>query len=222
MVVNTPDSSPYDNVEYLGVALKQQFGGNQNHIGILYKPEDALPAMLLHLAFHHRLQNDIASGKEGYIWLDCGLHPLNKSSMSAYCALLAKNNPPDSISYGFDLSGKCFDPITAKWQPSSENTGLTCATFIVEIFDTLGHKLIDLDTWPQRDEDQEWQKDILNLIKQSLPEGDPYIRAQMENIGNIRIRPEEAGASIACDSIPIAFDECMPLANQIQDALRAH
>ncbi len=80
------------------------------------------------------------------------------------------------------------------WVGNEPGQGLTCATFIVELFNELGIPFIDVETWKPRTGDTEWAERILAMISDSMsPE---HVEAQLAKIGQtIRIRPADIAAA---------------------------
>lgn len=84
--------------------------------------------------------------------------------------------------------------------------GLTCATFVLAVFEASGFKLAHLDTWPiGREGDKKWQESIIKVLKEKKADENHITMAESE-IGIARFRPEEvAGASLE-PNIPVNFD----------------
>ena len=80
------------------------------------------------------------------------------------------------------------------WVGNEPGQGLTCATFIVALFDELGIPFIDVDTWKERTGDVEWAREILEMLKPLMsPE---HVTAQEDRIGKtIRVRPSDVAAA---------------------------
>lgn len=80
------------------------------------------------------------------------------------------------------------------WVGNAPGQGLTCATFIVELFNELGIPFIDIDTWQERVGDTEWAQRILSAMADCmLPE---HVEAQRSRIGKTaRVRPADIAAA---------------------------
>jgi hypothetical protein len=80
------------------------------------------------------------------------------------------------------------------WVGDEPGQGLTCATFLVELFKELAIPFIDVETWRKRDGDDEWAKKILPLICASMSQ--MHVDAQRIRIGDtIRVRPTDVAAA---------------------------
>lgn len=108
------------------------------------------------------------------------------------------------------------------WVGNEPGQGLTCATFIVELFNELGIPFIDVETWQPRTGDAEWAERILVLISASMsPE---HIEAQRARIGQTtRVRPVDiaaAGHLVHQEmEVPLCFNIVDPLSARIEETL---
>lgn len=101
----------------------------------------------------------------------------------------------------FDANGRYTAP--------RGSDGLTCATFISEIFRAVGLPLVQLDTWEARDQDLVWGNDVCALLKHRGGASDEHIEAVRSSINGLRLRPEELAFSADLPSLarPVAFAE---------------
>ncbi len=213
MRINNPANLPYEDVEALGIVIKRvQDSDNQRHVGLLYKIDEKQQSMSLHLAWHYVLINSPPS--DDYFWVDCGLDVYNKAALAAFCKTVYDVNRRDTIPYGIDLSGRSFDPITGRWDPGSSTDGLTCATFVMEIFSALGHDLFDKDTWERRASDEAWQAHIISTLVSNGADHQ-HVAAQIGLIGAFRFRPEEVAGAVPQEHYPVPFEDSVSYANEI-------
>lgn len=196
-------------VEHVGLAIQPVEGGNL-HSGLLYRLAGREPR-ILHLAFHHRLEDDVAA--EPFRWSQLGLDEDNKIVLAVLLSRIAAADQP--ISYGFDARGICFDPTSGNILPSPPGKGLTCATFIVAVLQTYGHILIDSASWPERDEDKNWQEWILRILERHATA--EHVEAVRQDVGAARFRPDEivAAGNLPESDWPVAFDEARRIADQV-------
>lgn len=218
MIINIPNKDSFNNIDIVGVAICK-VGPTQQHIGILFKNEASEPSQLLHLAWHYRLQCNPPNIK--YVWLDCGLDPYNKAALAAYCQLIFHVNGPDRIPYGIDVSCKCFDPMTGAWIATNKNDGLTCSTFVMEVFAAQGHNLLDVSTWQHRASDEDWQLYIIDKLMENGAD-DKHIAYQLESIGAFRFRPEEVAGAVPQDTYPISFPDAVKYAHSLLERLNEY
>ncbi|MFP3586375.1 hypothetical protein SCB29_22320 [Paraburkholderia sp. SIMBA_055] len=110
------------------------------------------------------------------------------------------------------------------WVGNEPGQGLTCATFIVELFNELGYPFIDANTWQQRADDAEWARHILDGMSSRM--NAQHVEVQRARIGDdtIRIRPSDiaaAGHLIREETeTPLTFEQVDPLAMAIEGFLK--
>jgi hypothetical protein len=187
---------PYSEVQDVAIAI----GGaaDQTHVGILYrKPNDSVE--LLDLGWHFALHSE-AAGPNDYCWIVCeGLDQMSRSLLADGLLALYEANP-QGIPYGiaFGSSGEYFES-NLKFADSGGG-GLTCATFVLAVFQRFGFRIVDTKSWRARPEDTQWQERIVDLLeRRRLKSGDvslEYIEAQRRQIGVAsRFRPQEVAAA---------------------------
>jgi hypothetical protein len=108
------------------------------------------------------------------------------------------------------------------WVGNEPGQGLTCATFIVELFNELGIPFIDVETWQARNGDAEWAEEILKLISNLMSL--EHVEAQRAKIGHtVRVRPADIAAAghLVHQEMenPLHFNEVDPLSACIEKTL---
>ncbi|MBY0612132.1 MAG: hypothetical protein K2P80_08100 [Beijerinckiaceae bacterium] len=180
------------------------------HSGFLYTQNNATRAV--HLAFHYRLNDDIPG--PSYRWVQIGLDEDNSLVLSGLLSRIG--NAGSLIPYGFDASGCCFDAHSGELiSPLEIGKGLTCATFITSVLNTYGYNLLLIDSWPERPDDVEWQRDIVLLLaKYASAE---HVKIVEGDIGKVRLRPHEAVAAGAVDgeNWPLSYEMVSSAAEQV-------
>jgi hypothetical protein len=130
-------------------------------------------------------------------------------------------NAMPAIPYGFNAQGVVFDPATGDLLSRPEiGKGLTCATFITAILQVYRYSLADLSTWPDRDQDREWEQDIIRFLTQ-FGASQEHIAAIRNDVGAKRLRPCEVVAAgfTPSDLWPLRFEAVAPIAQQVIDEL---
>lgn len=212
--VYTAKQRSFEDIRHLAIALKA-ISPNQRHIGILHQSLEAKQVLMLHLAWHHDLRND--SPSEKYVWVDPAIPQARAKQVAAFCRKVWRQNK-GKIPYAFSPPNDCFDLTTGEFLLGGQRFGLTCATFVMAVFQATGLPLIDLNSWPSRPEDVAWQSQIIELLKKTDAELTHINRAQQE-IGSARFRPEEVGAAAACQPWPTSIEHVLPIAEQIVNLL---
>lgn len=167
---------------------------NQQHIGFLYQDFNQ-QTKFLHLAWHRQLKNDIPSPK--YFIVDDDFIDIEKVHFAAYCALVYAKNE-NNISYNFDMDDSYFDD-TGQFQKMEEFSGLTCATFVLKIFASQGHHLVDFSTWKPQSKNKEWHLKMLGLLLKYTDTSREFLSKLAIKIkyGISRFKPEEVAAAVA-------------------------
>lgn len=216
---------PYPDIKYIGIAI--QGTKEQRHIGILFRTNRQDPPKLLHLAFHQRL---ICESPEYYSseyhWLLCpGFSEDEQLQLAVRCEKIYSRNGRH-IPYGLSYSLRGYFKQNGDFNPPEKDCGLTCATFIMAIFDDFGYPIIDIGSWPCREEDAIWHRNIIDAMKNDQerhPElySREHIGAQEKHIGiAARFRPEEvAGSAHAYIDDPLTFEEIEPLGRSLLEKL---
>lgn len=193
----------------LGIAIMRIAAG-QNHVGIVYSLNNE--ARLCHLAWHYVLSDDPL--EDHYYWGLFRLHEHVQSQIAGYVALLKQNN--GVIPYGFSYNAPPFDDQGC-YQPMAIGKGLTCATFVMTVFERQGYPLLIKDNWPDRPEDREWKEYILECLRKHVtPE---HLEAAKNDTNAPRFRPEEVVAGAISNKPPIPFSSAEFLALEILTTL---
>jgi hypothetical protein len=180
--------------EGIKVAIKT-YSLRQQHVGIYFKANGD-PLKILHQPGHYEVLVDTPDHK--YLWLDVQLDEPNQIHMATFCAMIGQMNS-DGIAYSICHKGTSFDNI-GNFQTEEVYAGLTCATFVMRIFESNGFPIINEEDWSHIVPDKAWQKQILQGIKQAYPKIDEnHIVYQLKRRreGVTRYKPEEVACAAA-------------------------
>lgn len=201
-----------------GLALKYT-NGHGRHIGFIYKKDACFK--VCHLKWHCKLRNE-SFDKRGYICGSFKLPKVNSKYLAASFSNITDINKCD-IPYGIKMpAGIVFD-INDRYIGNFVGEGLTCATFILAVLEKNGFNILDKKSWKIRDEDKEWQRNIIEKLRQhSVPED--HITSAEDMIGDAaRFRPDEvfaAGVTNDVSAWPIHFHDAVRMAAEIKKNLR--
>lgn len=161
------------------------------HIGVVYRREDGT-LRWLHLAFHHRLRDDAALPAD-HRWVLSPLDPERLTLVAAMCervvARVGRNMP-----YGFRYDATRFaaDGVLLL---GDDEVGLTCATFVLALFRSVGVELLRVAEWTARPDDTARHAALVALLEAHC-EDKAHVRAVRKEAGCVRFRPAKvAGAS---------------------------
>lgn len=200
-----PQVRPFDEIAAIAVAIRAVDAG-QRHVGIAFK--DGEGVRLLHLAWHCSLRCEPPD--ERYFWIESDIHPRRARQVAAICRQVIRANAANGIPFAFSAPNDCFDRTTFEFLVGPSRVGLTCATFVLAVFDRAGLPLIRYETWPHRADDEVWQH------------GNPdvevgHLDGLRSELGSVRYRPEEVAAAATC--APACFRDVSTLALNIVELL---
>ena len=209
-------SRPHDRLKTVGIAIRWDRRHNQTHVGVLHRLDDV---QLCHLVFHHILIRELPD--TGYCWADCEMFSGSEGRLSNgryFAGFVADAARNPNIPFGFAFDENCFGH-DGTYQPMEIGKGLTCATFIIALFHSVGYPIVKLDTWKRRPGDEDWQRKILEILREhATPE---HVAAAAAYVNQFRYRPEEVAAAAVDPNPPLGFDDCVSLAVEILNIVRA-
>jgi hypothetical protein len=171
------------------------------HVGIVFRASDQR-CRILHLAWHYRLRNEEAL--DGWAFVAPLLDPVELQVLAGFCALLGAVRP--RIPYGLQFSASRFDD-DGRFIPGPGETGLTCTTFVMAIFEWAVMPLLVRESWKVRDEDIAAQRALVSMLRETKDADDGHVIAVEAEVGCMRFRSEEAAAASAMPVRPVHFDE---------------
>ncbi|WP_349041459.1 hypothetical protein [Agrobacterium sp. SORGH_AS 787] len=183
---------------------------DQNHVGLLYR--DSIGVQFCHLAFHHDLRFEAA--RTDYYWASSKVfNEDDENEMVLAARLIALQKQGGMIAYGFCSGDKPSFSSQGEFIgfPCS-GMGLTCATFVLEIFHSMGFFIADIASWENRDSDAAWKDSILSHVR--LIDEEHSISAETYKT-SVRIRPEEAAACVLSHEPPTRYKEAIEMAKEI-------
>ncbi|MQT61980.1 hypothetical protein GHO42_02480 [Pseudomonas sp. FSL R10-0056] len=213
-----PEVKLIGDVGLFGAAILQTPTPGQRHAALVFKDRSKKHLSLLHLAWHYTLKCD----------------PLN----APYRSVPNLNFDEEELELFAEQASRLYDENTAGIPYGMEYTGasvfngemgfidapgagLTCATFILGFFNSLGFDILDLSSWQSRDDDTLWQSNIYAALEPRLTA--ERKEAQKDLIGAAyRFRPEEVVGSFAIfESSPIDFSDAVTVGVKLLDEMHA-
>lgn len=225
MFLNANSDKPFHEVNKVGLAIMPCTPRPQNHTAILFSFGEQGP-QLLHIPVPRGLI--LNSPNDDYLWVDLGedFTDIDRHIICAHVQKVAKANETNYGSrfpeYGFDTDAKYIDPETGLFKPTLNAVGLTCATFVLEVFQSCGYELIDWDTWPVNNVGAvTWQKHMLKTYIEPYAISAKFLEKQLKNVGNRRYLPEEVVSSTQVE-IPAHRRKVRVLGLKVRKQLDAH
>lgn len=190
---------------------------NQLHCGILYKVNSAKTNgnYFLHLAFHNMLKEDDES------------QYLRQQNLQTFKFIPFDKLPPERITVFVNRCRQIYNANKGNlgYAPKFSNSyfrnngtvhlgkkefGLTCATFVMAVFQDNQFKLVEPDLWPRRHKaDAAWHSQIVNMLRKYQN----HCQITEEHIKNVqddnndckRFKPEEVAAASTSKVLPSKY-----------------
>lgn len=175
-----------EHVRHVAVGLEET-GCGRHHIGIFVRKDDE-PLRFVHLAWHLRLMNDAAG--EAHVWTCPNVRPERLRLVGSMCRLVWQMNAERGLPYAFSSPSDFFDRATGEARLGPTRLGLTCASFVIAIFEMGGIRLVQESTWEPTEEDRDWQESIVEALEKYGASAD-HIEAVSQELGAIRFRPPQ-------------------------------
>lgn len=211
-MLRRPDEDPLEDCSLAFGICK--ITAEQNHVALIYKNEKSEP-MLLHHGWHRDTRNHAWDNKYYSVpfqSLDVEL----QETFADWALEVAPRLVKSEIPYGVFYNLKANFGTDGKFIDRGDQSGHTCATFLLDLFYSYGLPLLDLMSWPEKREgDLEWQEKMLNILHNSgviaLDEAKRQYSMKLR-----RFRPEEVASTAELYiNNPLKFDEVQASATAI-------
>jgi hypothetical protein len=170
--------------------------------------------MLLNLRSHLDLRCEIPSNE--YRWIQVDLDEINRRLIVALCRLIAKKNQRIPFGFTFTYSRSYFSR-SGDYVAGTLGDGLTCATFVMAVFNAYEIPLLKIEEWPLRLEDSGWQTGQVRSIAAQF--GAIIGAAIEDHVGEPRFLPEQVTAGAISIDRPLGYNRACTLGNRIRRAL---
>ena len=215
-VYSQSDRQLHGEMRHAAIAIKTDAAHRQQHVGILYS-DDSDKIWLAHLGWHKQLHCDEPSIR--YLWVDPNVPTTRLLQVAVLCELVVESNP-DGIPYALSAPNACFDRDTGEFLFGPSMHGLTCATFVLALFDAVGLRLVRYEEWPgNREGDKKWQEWIVSELEKQGAVAPDHVLAVKSEVGGARFRPEEVAGAATVSSLPAGFKETVERAVELLSRL---
>jgi hypothetical protein len=208
-----PQLSP-ESLRIVGIGIYK----DAKHIGVLCRESFDKKLRFIHLAFHDDLRLDDDTAK-CFLWVEAKLEDEAASVAAAQARRIYRRYQAGGIPYGFSPYTGYFGPQgEIRW--TAPGNGLTCATFVLAVFDSAGVRLAKGETWPiDRPEDKQFQREMIKLVDQRSDASAAHLKGMKADVGQIRPRVLEVAGAVAADVYPADFASAQTLGQQLQEIL---
>lgn len=199
-------SVPFSREQVAVAVSHSQLGGG--HIGLAFFTAGRIPSVL-HLAWHRDLRIEGVPDELGACWAACVLPipPKAAKQVVAYVRTVAARKA--QIDYGIDFIGAMgsFTPQGA-YRPPRGSTGLTCASFVLEVLRGASVVLVREETWMNLPANDQWAEEVCEMLMRTGASPD-HIVAVKSSANGLRLRPfEVAGAgTLPPNQLPAGFND---------------
>jgi hypothetical protein len=207
-LLKDPNHTAFDKVQDVGIAIRTIGQTRQVHIGLLYKVGSAA-TLNLNLREHLDLRNEPPT--DNYCWIQIDLDEINRRLLASLCALIAAKSK--HVPYGFTYNGLYFTQ-GGDYLPRDIGHGLTCATFVMALFETYSIPVLMTNQWLPADlQDQGWQASMVREI--SMRRGEFMASAIERFVGHPRYKPEHVAAGAVDRGRPLGLSEATKMGKRI-------
>jgi len=128
------------------------------HTGLIHKDENNERLIFLHLGSDNALTQGPPLSDSVIIKPKLTQRKLRQ--VASFCRLVYKVNGR-RVPYAFSDPRGAIDRQTGRVLSGPNHLGLTCASFVLAVFDALKLSLIEYDTWPPRESDTAFQEEYI-------------------------------------------------------------
>ena len=201
--------------EQVAIALRDGHFGS--HVGVAFHSQGDGPK-LMHLAWHRQLRVDNYPPQDG-CWIAAVIDfpPARSKQIVGIARHVAKLLPEISYGTNFIASRGSFSE-SGEYKPPANSKGLTCATFVHELFAGIFLPLVDLSTWQSLPQNYNWANAVCDLLAQTGADKEHVDRVRGD-INGLRLRPSELAAAGGCFSAatrPVAYDAVQKPADDVE------
>jgi len=199
----------------IGVSIRVIQASGQLHVSVVHRGGAQDPVLLLSQDWHHQLTNQQL--KVGGFWVQVPLPESRAIAVAAMCRKIYRTNVMHGLPYGvrFD-GGVVLDEGLVELKGATH--GLTCATFVMLVFEQSGEPLLRPETWFPRAEDAAWHDWVVTSLARTGASSE-HVENVRGEAGCARFRPEEVAAAGACEPKPTDFATVESLGRQARAAL---
>ena len=128
------------------------------HCGIAYNLDDV--PEIIHFCGHNKTMHERDKNFFSDIIVKHNFKPMVQESLCSFLDVLAEaiDRKEIKIPYAYRYDNYSDFDVDNQLILDEKSNGLTCATFLLTLFHHVGIDLIDLNSWPQRNEDEQKEK----------------------------------------------------------------
>lgn len=191
------------------------------HVGIGFHSVKDGP-QVLHLAWHRRLSVDRVPDELKQCWSaePCNLPQSAGKQVVAFVRAVAKRGAKINYAVNFIASKDSFSS-NGTYKPPKGSHGLTCASFVLEVFRGGKIPLVRSDTWRDEPMNIDWGNRVCAQLEKDKDVDPGHVEAVRKTVSGFRLRPfEVAGACrLPLKDLPASFEAVQEPATQVEAEL---
>lgn len=200
--------------DQVGVTLSD--GPYGAHTAIAYWPDSKRPIRFLHFLGHEIVKSNLTHELAGRRWMACKVEIPNLACKQLVAIVRAIARNPPKVKYGVNLAAARGSFVQGAYAPPPESDGLTCASFVSEIFRDAALSLVDETTWPATIENLHWGNIVYKALKKQGINEQHLETVRASNFA-LRLTPFEVAAAgdAPVSWRPLDFARAGPAAGQV-------
>ena len=189
------DEIPQDEDCKVGIVVSLSRRMHLSHCGVAYNIHHKLK--IIHLATHKDVRVDDEWG-HFLIWVKPKMPAMLQESLIPFFEVIESkiNAGAYHIPYGFKYENFSSFDGNGDLVLGTGSKGLSCSTYVITLFHSIGIDLVDIGNWPSRPEDLPWYYEIIQLFANNGMKSE-FLNNLIKEIGAPRFRPEETAVSSA-------------------------
>jgi len=182
-------------------------GATGAHVGVWYLRDEDDAGRVLHLAWHYELREDDFP-PDGAVWIASTLDENAANDLHASAVLIGRHRE-GRVPYALANAGAKF--AVDGTLDLNRSLGMTCAEFVLLVFEHAGIELISRRTWENLsavrvEEDARAQEKLVSILRKGTAEARLQATRIEHQVGACtRIRAEEVAASSGLAPQPVEF-----------------
>lgn len=189
------DEIPQDDDCKVGIVVSLNRRMRFSHCGVAYNIQNTLK--IIHLATHKDVRVDEDWG-HFLIWVKPKMPAIVQDTLIPFFEVIESkiNAGAYHIPYGFKYENYSSFDRNGDLTLGKGSKGLSCSTYVITLFHSIGIDLVDIENWPSRKEDLPWYSFIIGIFTSGGMKSELLENLKKE-IGAPRFRPEETAVSSA-------------------------
>jgi hypothetical protein len=186
-----------------------------SHTGILFRMKGVL--IIQDLLWHEKFRSKPADEMPHFVKLS--LEPEQEHDVRMRCELIHQRRNDRSKTYhtpyAFRYSNKnSINPGTGEIE-FNDGIGVSCSTFVLAVFQSVGIPLVNINTWQAREGDVARHQALLKKMREGIdgwapPAPPEHIAIVEKEVHCMRVRPEEVAATGMFNEHPATFEQLAP------------